>query len=113
MFGFQHWNLETRHHYAGKTLSGGYVPCRATLRGAIFTKRRSVGWTGASVIRRCSGAITSRWLQWTCVAREVIDSENLVANSAKMGQVLMERIDSLRVETSFLKEVRGQRSIDS
>jgi 4-aminobutyrate aminotransferase-like enzyme len=41
-------------------------------------------------------------------ALEVIDSENLVENSEKMGALLMQKIDALREKHSFLKEVRGK-----
>jgi 4-aminobutyrate aminotransferase-like enzyme len=39
---------------------------------------------------------------------EVIDNENLVENSAKMGALLMRKIDMLREKHSFIKEVRGK-----
>ena len=38
----------------------------------------------------------------------MIDQENLVENSAKMGALLMEKIDALRAKHSFIKEVRGK-----
>jgi 4-aminobutyrate aminotransferase-like enzyme len=41
-------------------------------------------------------------------ALEVIDSENLVENSARMGHAIMERLDALRAKHSFIKEVRGK-----
>jgi 4-aminobutyrate aminotransferase-like enzyme len=41
-------------------------------------------------------------------ALDVLDSENLVENSAKMGALLMQKIDALREKHSFLKEVRGK-----
>src|SRR5207247_11446338 len=41
-------------------------------------------------------------------ALEVIDQENLVERSAKMGAVLMERIEGLKAKHSFIKEVRGK-----
>jgi 4-aminobutyrate aminotransferase-like enzyme len=43
-------------------------------------------------------------------ALEVIDQENLVDNTAKMGALLMEKIDNLRAKHSFIKEVRGKGS---
>jgi 4-aminobutyrate aminotransferase-like enzyme len=39
---------------------------------------------------------------------EVIDQENLVERSAKMGALLMERIEGLKAKHSFIKEVRGK-----
>jgi ornithine--oxo-acid transaminase len=41
-------------------------------------------------------------------ALEVIDQENLVQRAAKMGALLMEKIDNLRAKHSFIKEVRGK-----
>ena len=41
-------------------------------------------------------------------ALDVIDSENLVENSARMGHAIMERLDALRAKHSFIKEVRGK-----
>ncbi len=41
-------------------------------------------------------------------ALEVIDNEKLIENAAKMGALLMERIDALRAKHSFIKEVRGK-----
>ena len=42
------------------------------------------------------------------VALEVIDQENLVERSAKMGALLMEKIEGLKAKHSFIKEVRGK-----
>ncbi len=41
-------------------------------------------------------------------ALEVIDSENLIENCARMGALLTEKIDNLRSKHSFIKEVRGK-----
>src|SRR2546428_12233036 len=41
-------------------------------------------------------------------ALEVIDNEKLIENSAKMGALLMEKVDALRAKHSFIKEVRGK-----
>jgi 4-aminobutyrate aminotransferase-like enzyme len=39
---------------------------------------------------------------------KVIDNEKLIENSAKMGALLMEKVDALRAKHSFIKEVRGK-----
>jgi 4-aminobutyrate aminotransferase-like enzyme len=39
---------------------------------------------------------------------EIVERENLVENAAKMGALLMEKIDALRAKHSFLKEARGK-----
>src|SRR5438093_4756211 len=41
-------------------------------------------------------------------ALEIIDNEKLTENSAKMGALLMEKVDTLRAKHSFIKEVRGK-----
>src|SRR5207244_7753670 len=39
---------------------------------------------------------------------ELIDNDKLIENSAKMGALLMEKVDALRAKHSFIKEVRGK-----
>ena len=41
-------------------------------------------------------------------ALEIIDDEKLVENSARIGAMLMQRIEALREKHSFIKEVRGK-----
>ncbi len=41
-------------------------------------------------------------------ALEVLENEKLVENSARMGELLRQRIDALRAKHSFIKEVRGK-----
>jgi len=107
MFGFQHWNLEPDIITLAKTLSGGYVPC-----GAIVA-RREIYQKTFSRMDRCvvhSTTFGRNNLAMACglAALEVIDSENLVENSALMGHAIMERVDALRAKHSFIKEVRGK-----
>ena len=107
MFGFQHWNLEPDIITIAKSLSGGYVPC-----GAIITRRDTYQKT-FSRMDRCvvhSSTFGRNNLAMACglAALDIIDSENLVRNAAKMGALLMERIHALRAKHSFLKEVRGR-----
>jgi ornithine--oxo-acid transaminase len=107
MFGFQHWNLEPDIITIAKSLSGGYVPC-----GAIIT-RRDIYQKTFSRMDRCvvhSSTFGRNNLAMACglAALEIIDTENLVENAAKMGALLMEKIDALRTKHSFLKEVRGK-----
>jgi acetylornithine/succinyldiaminopimelate/putrescine aminotransferase len=107
MFGFQHWNLEPDIITLAKTLSGGYVPC-----GAIVT-RREIYQKTFSRMDRCvvhSTTFGRNNLAMACglAALEVIDSENLVANSEKMGALLRQKVEALRSKHSFIKEVRGK-----
>ncbi len=107
MFGFEHWNLEPDIITLAKTLSGGYVPC-----GAIVA-RRSIYQKTFSRMDRCvvhSTTFGRNNLAMACglAALEVIDQEKLVDRAAKMGGLLMERLDALRSKHSFIKEVRGK-----
>src|SRR3954466_7910499 len=107
MFGFQHWSLEPDIITLAKTLSGGYVPC-----GAIVT-RRDIYQKTFSRMDRCvvhSTTFGRNNLAMACglASLEVIDEEKLVENSARVGALLMQRIDALRAKHSFIKEVRGK-----
>jgi acetylornithine/succinyldiaminopimelate/putrescine aminotransferase len=107
MFGFQHWNLEPDIITLAKTLSGGYVPC-----GAIVA-RREIYQKTFSRMDRCvvhSTTFGRNNLAMACglAALQVIDDEGLLGNAARMGALLMERVDALRARHSFIKEVRGK-----
>jgi ornithine--oxo-acid transaminase len=107
MFGFQHWDLEPDIIALAKTLSGGYVPC-----GAIIT-RRDIYQKTFSRMDRCvvhSTTFGRNNLAMACglAALEVIDSEGLIENAAKMGARLSQKINSLKAKHSFIKEVRGK-----
>ncbi len=107
MFGFQHWNLEPDIITLAKTLSGGYVPC-----GAIVA-RREIYQKTFSRMDRCvvhSTTFGRNNLAMACglASLEVIETENLVENAARMGALLMQRVEALREKHSFIKEVRGK-----
>src|SRR3989440_4897152 len=107
MFGFQHWNLEPDIITLAKSLSGGYVPC-----GAIVT-RREIYQKTFSRMDRCvvhSTTFDRNNLAMACglASLHVLDNENLVERAAKIGALLMQKIDALRAKHSFIKEVRGK-----
>src|SRR3954471_7490594 len=107
MFGFEHWNLEPDIITLAKSLSGGYVPC-----GAIVA-RREIYQKTFSRMDRCvvhSTTFGRNNLAMACglASLEVIDNEKLVENSARMGALLMERVEALKAKHSFIKEVRGK-----
>ncbi|MDQ6939339.1 MAG: aspartate aminotransferase family protein [Verrucomicrobiota bacterium] len=107
MFGFQHWNLEPDIITLAKSLSGGYVPC-----GAIVA-RREIYQKTFSRMDRCvvhSTTFGRNNLAMACglASLEVLEKEKLVENSARMGELLMQRIDALKTKHSFIKEVRGK-----
>lgn len=107
MFAFEHWNLEPDIVTLAKSLSGGYVPC-----GAIVM-RREIHQKTFSHMDRCvvhSSTFGRNNLAMACglATLNVIDEEGLVENAAKMGALLMERLNGLKAKHPFLKEVRGK-----
>jgi ornithine--oxo-acid transaminase len=104
---FEHWGLEPDIVTVAKSLSGGYVPC-----GAIIT-RRAIYQKVFSRLDRCvvhSSTFGRNNLAMTCglASLAVLESENLIENSARMGELLVDRLDALRRKHTFLKEVRGK-----
>ena len=107
MFGFEHWNLEPDIVTLAKSLSGGYVPC-----GAIVM-RREIHQKTFSHMDRCvvhSSTFGRNNLAMACglATLNVIDEENLVENAAKMGTLLLERLNALKAKHPFIKEARGK-----
>jgi hypothetical protein len=96
-------------HYHNETLRR-LCPC-----GAIIT-RREIYQKTFSRMDRCvvhSTTFGRNNLAMACglAALEVIDSENLIDNCARMGRLLMEKIDNLRAKHSFIKEVAAKGSV--
>jgi ornithine--oxo-acid transaminase len=107
MFGFEHWNLEPDIITLAKSLSGGYVPS-----GAIVT-RRDIYQKTFSRMDRCvvhSTTFGRNNLAMACglACLEVLENDKLIENAARIGALLMERIDALRAKHSFIREVRGK-----
>lgn len=106
-FGFQHWNLRPDIMTLAKSLSGGYVPC-----AAIMTSREIYQKT-FSRLDRCvvhSTTFGRNNLAMACglAMLDVMENENLIENSAKMGSLLVEKIEALKTKHSFIKDVRGK-----
>jgi acetylornithine/succinyldiaminopimelate/putrescine aminotransferase len=106
-FAFEHWGLEPDIVTMAKTLSGGYVPC-----GAILT-RRAIYQRVFSRLDRCvvhSSTFGRNNLAMTCALStlSVLEDENLIENSARMGALLMQKLNALKARSPFIKEVRGK-----
>nr|WP_285963230.1 aspartate aminotransferase family protein [Oscillatoria laete-virens] len=106
-YGFEHWNLEPDIITMAKSLSGGYVPCAAILT------RRSIYQKTFSSLDRCivhSTTFGRNNLAMACglASLRVMDDENLIANSAKMGDLLLEKLNALKAKHELIGEVRGK-----
>jgi ornithine--oxo-acid transaminase len=106
-WGFEHWNLEPDIITVAKSLSGGFVPC-----GAIVT-RRAIYQKVFSRLDRCvvhSSTFGRNNLAMACglASLAILEDEKLVEQSARIGNLLVERLDALRPKHTFLKEIRGK-----
>ena len=107
MFAFQHWNLDPDIVTVAKALSGGYVPC------AAFVTTREIHQSSFSSLDRCvihSTTFGRNNLAMVAglAAINVLESEGMVENCAKMGGILLDRLNALKQKHSYIKEVRGK-----
>jgi ornithine--oxo-acid transaminase len=103
----EHWNLEPDMICLAKALSGGFVPVSATLM------RRNILLDVCDSVDNC--AIHFSTFEANNLAMvaglatlNVLDSEGLVGNSARMGALLLERLQELQQRHEFIAEVRGK-----
>ncbi|MEA3188110.1 MAG: ornithine--oxo-acid transaminase, partial [Chthoniobacter sp.] len=106
-WGFENYGLEPDIITLAKSLSGGYVPV-----GAIMMRRKIYQKT-FSRLDRCvvhSSTFGRNNLAMAAglATLHVLEEEKLVENAARIGALLMERIDALRAKHSLIKEVRGK-----
>ncbi|HUZ31780.1 MAG TPA: aspartate aminotransferase family protein [Xanthobacteraceae bacterium] len=103
----EHWNVEPDIVLLAKTLSGGHVPIGVVLtRKKIFDKvfdrmDRAVahGSTfGGNDLAMAAGIATL----------DVLDSEHLVENAARMGEQLLQAFRAMVPRYEFLSQVRGK-----
>ena len=103
----EHWNVEPDMVLLAKALSGGHVPVAAVLtRGHVFKKvfnrmdRVMVhGSTfGSNNLAMAAGIATL----------DVLESERLIENAARTGEVLLRALTAMLPRYEFLKEVRGK-----
>lgn len=106
-FGFQQWNLEPDIITLAKSLSGGYVPV------AAIVARREIYQGTFSRMDRCvvhSTTFGRNNLAMACglATLSVIEDEGLVENAARMGGLLLEKLNGLKEKHPFIREVRGK-----
>lgn len=107
MFAFQHWNLDPDIITMAKALSGGYVPC------AAFVTTREIHQSSFSSLDKCvihSTTFGRNNLAMVCglATLEVLESEGLIDNCAKMGELMVEKLNALKEKHSYIKEVRAK-----
>jgi ornithine--oxo-acid transaminase len=106
MFAFEHWNLEPDLVTVAKSLSGGYVPV-----GALLMSQRVFDSVFDSLERAFSHGSTFAPNELAMVAGlaalEEVKQEGLNERSARLGELLLERTQSLVGEHAAVKESRG------
>ena len=102
-----HWNVNPDMILMAKALSGGFIPVgavamtkkimdtvfdrmdRAVVHGSTFSKNNMAMATGLATL-------------------QVMEDEKLVANSAKVGEDIINAINAMSSQYEFLKEARGK-----
>jgi acetylornithine/succinyldiaminopimelate/putrescine aminotransferase len=106
MFAFEHWGLEPDLVPVAKSLSGGYVPVGALMmsravHGAVFDSMENAFSHGSTFapneLAMAAGLATLHEL----------DQQDLVAQSARLGDRLLELTRPLVEEFDVVREVRG------
>lgn len=105
-----HWNVKPDMICMAKALSGGFVPIGAVaitqqiMKGVFNRMDRAV--VHGSTFSKNNMAMAAG-----LASLEIIKSENLVENSAKIGTDIMKRLNALVGQYEFLKEARGKGSM--
>jgi taurine--2-oxoglutarate transaminase len=102
-FAMEHWNVVPDIMVMAKGLSCGYVPLGATMVRKYISdqfKEQFFGY-GASYGGHALGCATS------LAVIQVYHDDNLIENSAKMGEYLLEKAKELQDKHSCIGDVRG------
>lgn len=107
MFALNHWDVVPDLLVVSKALSGGYIPV-----GAIITKRDIHSKVFDSMDRCFAHSNTFGQNDLAMAAGlatlHVIEQENLIERSARMGKYLMNGLENLADRYELLHEIRGK-----
>lgn len=99
-FAFQHDNVEPDVIIVGKALSGGFYPVSAVMANKEVMGVFQPGDHGSTYGGNPLGCAVA------CSALEVLDKENLIEASARLGATFMEQLR--QIQSSHIVEVRGK-----
>jgi ornithine--oxo-acid transaminase len=100
LFACDHEDVRPDMVIIGKALSGGFYPVSAVLADADLLGLFRPGEHGSTFGGNPLGAAVAR------AALQVLRDENLVANSAKLGEYFLEQLSE--INSPHIKEVRGR-----
>jgi len=107
MFALNHWDVVPDILVVSKALSGGYIPV-----GAIITKREIHSRVFDSMDRCFAHSSTfgqnDLGMAAGLATLHIIEQENLIERSARMGQYLMNGLRDLADRYELLHEIRGK-----
>lgn len=107
MFALDHWDVVPDLLVVSKALSGGYIPL-----GALITKREIHSKVFDSMDRCFAHSNTFGQNDLAMAAGlatlHVIEQENLIERSARMGEYLMNGLKNLAERYELLHEIRGK-----
>ncbi|HEY2938141.1 MAG TPA: aspartate aminotransferase family protein, partial [Gaiellaceae bacterium] len=106
MWALEHWGLEPDLVTIAKSLSGGYVPVgalllRASVHEAVFDSLEHATSHGSTFAPNDLAMVAG------LATLHELEQEDLVANSARMGALLLERTRPLVERYDVVKDVRG------
>jgi ornithine--oxo-acid transaminase len=106
LFAFEHWNLDPDLVTVAKSLSGGYVPV-----GALLMSQRVYDGVFDSLEHSVSHGSTfapnDLAMAAGLAALRELDDARLVEQSARLGDLLLERTRALAAEHDVVRDVRG------
>lgn len=103
----EHWGVEPDMILVAKSLSGGHVPVGAALmRGWIFEKM--FNRMDRAVVHGSTFAKNDLAMAAGIATLEVLSSEGLIENAARMGDRLLGAFSRMVQRHEFLREVRGK-----
>ena len=102
----QHWDVEPDILCMAKALSGGFVPvggvaCRKWIFDKVFNR------LDRAVVHGSTFSKNNLAMAAGLATLDVLQSENLIAKSAKMGAAIRAELEPMVQEYECLKEVRG------
>lgn len=110
-FGLQHWNVEADIFSFAKGVTSGYLPLggimvnqeiKDTLESAEPANRWMHGFTNSGHPACCAAALKNL---------EIIERENLVENSARMGDVLLAALREAFGDHPHMGDIRGGKGL--
>jgi ornithine--oxo-acid transaminase len=106
-FAYEHWGVEPDIITVAKALSGGMIPVGAVLMTtAIYGKTFSR--MDRCVVHSSTFAQNDLAMAAGLATLEVYEREGVTAHAAKIGALLMERLEALKAKHSLIVALRGR-----